>query len=70
MTLQTQVPHLHFQSTLDINAGEKSAIALAIEAEPSLLIFEYRSIISPHNNTLPLHSPVLIVGGFLFLAYS
>jgi predicted nucleic acid-binding protein len=34
------VKNLHFQSTLDIDAGEASAIALAVESEPSLLILD------------------------------
>lgn len=35
-----EVKNLTFQSTLDIDAGEASAIALAVESEPSLLIID------------------------------
>lgn len=34
------VKDTHFQNSLDIDAGEASAIALAIESEPSLLILD------------------------------
>lgn len=34
------VKDIQFQATLDIDAGEASAIALAIESEPSLLILD------------------------------
>ncbi|WCT11987.1 DUF3368 domain-containing protein [Mucilaginibacter jinjuensis] len=34
------VKDLHFQNTLDVDAGEASAIALALESEPSLLIID------------------------------
>lgn len=34
------VKDLHFQTTLDIDAGEASAIALAIESAPALLVLD------------------------------
>ena len=35
-----QVNDVHFQSLLDIDPGEASAIALAMESEPSLLVID------------------------------
>lgn len=34
------VTDVHFQSLLDIDPGEASAIALAMESEPSLLVID------------------------------